>query len=63
MVLLNGEKVRKNYLVYSESSGSVFYAPCKLFGSTSVFLTVGFSNWKHAEKRITSHENSQTHKN
>lgn len=48
--------------MYSESTGSVFCAPCKLFGSTSVFSTVGFSDWKHAEKRITSHENSQTHK-
>ncbi|XP_025200207.1 zinc finger MYM-type protein 1-like [Melanaphis sacchari] len=62
MVLINGEKVKRNYLVYSESTGSVFCAPCKLFGSTSVFSTVGFSDWKHAEKRITSHENSQTHK-
>jgi len=62
MVLINGEKVKRNYLVYSESTGSVFCAPCKLFGSTSVFSTVGFSNWKHAEKRITSHENSQAHK-
>ncbi|XP_029345826.1 uncharacterized protein LOC100569266 [Acyrthosiphon pisum] len=62
MILLNGEKVKRNYLVYSESTGSVFCAPCKFFGSTSVFSTVGFSDWKHAEKRITSHENSQTHK-
>ncbi|XP_022163997.1 uncharacterized protein LOC111029339 [Myzus persicae] len=62
MVLLNGEKVKRNYLVYSESTGSLFCAPCKLFGSTSMFSTVGFSDWKHAEKRITSHENSQTHK-
>ncbi|KAF0722811.1 zinc finger MYM-type protein 1-like, partial [Aphis craccivora] len=61
-ILLNGEKVKRNYLVYSESTGSVFCAPCKLFGSTSLFSTVGFSDWKHTEKRITSHENSQTHK-
>jgi len=41
-ILLNGEKVKRNYLVYSESTGSVFCAPCKLFGSTSVFSTLGF---------------------
>lgn len=63
MILLNGEKVKRNYLVYSESTGAIFCVPCKLFGSKSVFSTVGFSDWKHAEKRITSHENSPIHKN
>jgi|UniRef100_A0A2S2QD90 hypothetical protein len=46
MVLLNGEKVKRNYFVYSESTGSVFCAPCKLFSSTSVFSKVGFSDWR-----------------
>jgi len=29
--LINGEKIKRSYLVYSESLGSIFCAPCRLF--------------------------------
>jgi hypothetical protein len=40
----------------------VLCTPCKLFGSTSVFLTIGFSDWNYADKINTPYKNSQTHK-
>lgn len=60
--LINNEPFNRTFLVYSNSNGNVFCAPCRLFGSKSVFATVGFSNWKKGEEKISQHENSITHK-
>lgn len=60
--LVNGEKVNQKFLVYSESKGSLFCAPCYLFGGTTSFSTVGFSDWKKGELKIKCHENSKNHK-
>ena len=35
--LVNGEIVKRSWLVYSESTGRVFVGACKLYGGTSVF--------------------------
>jgi hypothetical protein len=42
--LINGKTILKSYLFYFESNGSVFCVPCLLFGASSVFSTVGFSD-------------------
>nr|XP_047137418.1 zinc finger MYM-type protein 1-like [Hydra vulgaris] len=60
--LVNGEKINRTFLIYSESKGSIFCAPCYLFGGTTSFATVGFSDWKKGEEKIKRHENSQHHK-
>ncbi|XP_065651294.1 zinc finger MYM-type protein 5-like [Hydra vulgaris] len=60
--LVNGEKINRTFLIYSESKGSIFCAPCYLFGGTISFATVGFSDWKKGEEKIKRHENSQHHK-
>jgi len=60
--LVNGEKIKRTFLVYSESKGSIFCAPCYLFGGTTSFATVGFSDWKKGEEKIKRHENSKNHK-
>jgi len=60
--LLNGDIVQRDYLIYSPSQGSVFCAPCKLFGGTSQFGTSGFNDWKHASDRVNKHENSSAHR-
>lgn len=49
-------------LVYSQSTGTIFCIPCKLFGANSAFATTGYSDWKRAGNRITSHEQSVVHK-
>ncbi|KAL4085416.1 hypothetical protein QTP88_027275 [Uroleucon formosanum] len=60
--LLNGEKSMRNYLIYSESTGSVYCGPCRLFSykSTGALITEGFSDWKHPEY-VGVHENSKSH--
>nr|XP_047141435.1 zinc finger MYM-type protein 1-like [Hydra vulgaris] len=60
--LVNGEKINRTFLIYSESKGSIFCAPCYLFGGTTSFATVGFSDWKKGEEKIKRHESSQHHK-
>lgn len=55
--LVNGENVKRSWLVYSESTGHVFCGPCKLFGGTSVFAKSGFNDWKNSNL-ITDHDNS-----
>lgn len=61
-VLVNGEIINREYLVYSPSQGSLFCAPCKLFGGTSQFATSGFNDWSHAGIRVAEHENSASHR-
>ena len=61
-VLVNGEIINREYLVYSPSQGSLFCAPCKLFGGVSQFATSGFNDWSHAGTRIAGHENSASHR-
>jgi len=59
--LINGEKCKRSYLVYSESKGAVFCVPCYLFQNSSEFSRNGFSDWKRP-KSINKHENSLSHK-
>jgi len=43
----NGEKQLRQFLVYSESRGSVFAKRSE-----------GFNDWKNGQSRLTAHENS-----
>lgn len=58
--LLNGEKSVRNYLIYSEITGTVYCGPCRLFSLkiSGALITEGFSDWKHPEY-ISVHENSK----
>lgn len=60
--LHNGEKKLRNWLIYSETTGSVFCGPCLLFNGGSQFgADEGFNDWKNS-RRIEEHENSDSHK-
>jgi len=61
IIVINGEKIRRDYLVYSQSTGIIFCISCKLFGANSAFATTGYSDWKRAGNRIASHEQSLAH--
>lgn len=61
--MLNGEKTSRNWLIYSQSRGSIFRGPCLLFGKESSGFTLGFNDWKNAGNRVTEHENSKNHHN
>ncbi|XP_065658961.1 uncharacterized protein LOC136083486 [Hydra vulgaris] len=59
----NGEKCDQKWLMFSESTGCVFYYVCKLFSTDydNVFVKSGFYNWKKAKQTIFGHENSNEH--
>lgn len=61
---LNGEKVLRSWLVYSQSTGRVFCGPCRAFDDRSSHFgsNEGFNDWKNATSRLASHENSAAHK-
>ncbi|CAG9840729.1 unnamed protein product [Diabrotica balteata] len=61
--LRNGEKVRREWLLYSVSKKCVFCLPCMLFNEdrTKSFVK-GFNDWKNVN-RIEMHESSEEHLN
>jgi hypothetical protein len=61
--LENGEKFKRSWLVYSKKCDAVFCFCCKLFKNdeSSNLITVGYSNWKNAHKRLKEHEASGSH--
>lgn len=63
--LVNGESINRTFVVYSESKGSIYCAPCRLFGgpnTTNIFSKFGFCDWKKGEQKLSRHENSLNHK-
>lgn len=58
---VNGEKVRRTWIWYSESCGKIFCIYCKFFSESNVsFAKNGFNDWKHNES-IHNHETSKSH--
>lgn len=58
----NGEKEKRDGLIYSTTKSSVYCGPCILFRDGAQFETKpGFHDWKNAYNRLESHENSPTH--
>ncbi|XP_065671898.1 zinc finger MYM-type protein 5-like [Hydra vulgaris] len=65
--LPNGEKVNRQWLLYSASKNSLFCFPCILFSNTKTSkfadTSKGFSEWKQLNPRIPEHKNSCEHRN
>ena len=60
-VLHYGEHVTREWLLYSESEGSVYCFACRLFSvKQSTFSTCGFNDWKHMNL-INAHECGPEH--
>ncbi|XP_065654595.1 zinc finger MYM-type protein 5-like [Hydra vulgaris] len=58
----NGEKIQREWLIYSPCSKSVFCYVCKLFGNSDQSLcTTRFRDWKNVTSRLASHETSLLH--
>ena len=53
--------MRRKWLIYSESTGLVFWYVSKLFSSCQVSLTIGLNDWKNIQ-RLSEHEGSTSHK-
>ncbi|KAL3277355.1 hypothetical protein HHI36_012705 [Cryptolaemus montrouzieri] len=61
--LPNGEKINREWLVYSTSKDSVYCFCCKIFSKTVSSLSApsGFSDWQHLSSTLKRHETSISH--
>jgi hypothetical protein len=63
---VNGEQIKREWLMYSPTSGNVYCFPCVLFRDAGKGIQTqfcdGFSDWKNASQRIQMHENSEMHR-
>lgn len=61
--LPNGEKINREWLLYSISKDSVYCFCCKIFGKSLSNLSAlnGFSDWQHLSITLKRHEKSVSH--
>ena len=45
-VLTNGETIKRNWMLYSETTGMAYCSVCKLFANRETHFTSGFNHWK-----------------
>lgn len=62
----NGEIVNRNWLCFSPSKGCVYCFTCRLMcsnteNSEALLSSNEFSDWKHSQERLHSHEQSTEH--
>ncbi|KAG8173322.1 hypothetical protein JTE90_003637 [Oedothorax gibbosus] len=59
----NGDKVLRDWLVYSPSATALFCYVCKLYTTSDQALCKdGYSDWRNVSKRLHQHENSEDHR-
>ena len=61
---LNGEKVQRDWICYSPSTGKLYCILCKLFSSPnkqSFLASSGYSDCKHVSRELRFHESSSLH--
>ncbi|XP_051969555.1 zinc finger MYM-type protein 5-like [Xyrauchen texanus] len=61
--LVNGEKIRHSWLMYSENKDAVYCFCCKLFTKFAKLNTVGQQDWMNIGTILGIHENSTEHVN
>lgn len=56
-VLENGEKISRNWLMYSIANNSAHCFPCRIFNSETMTLgsKMGFSDWQHLSRHLSRH--------
>lgn len=61
-IMENGEKVKRNWLVYSVKLNRIFCFPYKLFSRENIkIINVGYSDWWHCSEYFNKHEVSIQH--
>uniref|UniRef100_H3AFS4 TTF-type domain-containing protein n=1 Tax=Latimeria chalumnae TaxID=7897 RepID=H3AFS4_LATCH len=57
----SGEVSERKWLIYSPTTGYVYCFACKLFSNyqKNRFANAGFQDWKHANRALSMHENSE----
>lgn len=63
-ILVNGEKLDRRWMIYSQTKDSVYCFPCRIFGlqNTKIGSREGLCDWRHLGDYLKSHESSQQHK-
>ena len=56
-----GKKEERKWLIFSETSKSVYCYACKMFSSLKSTLTTGFQDWKNIGITLSQHELSKEH--
>lgn len=59
--MVNGETVRRDWTIYSESTGNIYCLYCYLFGKNKKQFETGFSLWNKSKERLDEHEKSNDH--
>jgi hypothetical protein len=57
----NGTMEKRNWLIFSETSKSVYCYPCKLFSTSKSKLVTGLQNWRSITVILSGHETSKEH--
>ncbi|XP_044147234.1 zinc finger MYM-type protein 1-like [Bufo gargarizans] len=62
-VLDNGEKIPRNWLIYSTANNSVQCFACRIFNSDNMALASkqGFNDWQHLTRHLSRHEKTTIH--
>lgn len=62
-ILPNGEKVHRDWLIYSECNDSVYCFPCKISDVNKSSLTekLEYADWQHLSFILSQHEKSISH--
>ena len=61
-VLTNGETIKRNWMLYSETTVMAYCFICKLFADHEAHFTCGFNDWMHID-RLHEYENCESHRN
>uniref|UniRef100_A0A3B4ULL1 DUF4371 domain-containing protein n=1 Tax=Seriola dumerili TaxID=41447 RepID=A0A3B4ULL1_SERDU len=59
--LQNGEIIKRDWIIYSPSTGEIYCFACKMFSSHNSFVS-GFCDWKHSGDRVREHERGAEHR-
>lgn len=60
--LINGERIKRSWMVYSIKTNSLYCFCCKLFSQkTYRLISDGLNDWKNCSDVLKSHENSPDH--
>ena len=62
MTTKDGQVFRRDWMIYSQSTGSVFCFVCFLFSQKRTKFSTGFNDWKNANAYAKAHENSIDHR-
>lgn len=57
----NGEKIKREWLVYTETSKCLYCYVCRLFSKQVTLMSKGTNDWKNIHRKLSEHENSRDH--